>query len=49
MFELTYDEIDVGAVEQAVQTAACGGIVVFVGRVRDHSRGYAVAYLEYEA
>ena len=49
MFELTYDEIDVGAVEQAVQKASCGGHVVFVGRVRDHSRGYAVQYLEYEA
>jgi molybdopterin synthase catalytic subunit len=49
MFELTYDEIDVAAVEQAAQSPACGGSVVFVGRVRQVSRGKSVRYLEYDA
>lgn len=49
MVELTYREIDVAAVERAVQSPACGGVVAFVGRVREQSRGRSVEYLEYEA
>jgi molybdopterin synthase catalytic subunit len=49
MVELTYREIDIAAVERAVQSPACGGIVTFVGRVREQSRGRSVQYLEYEA
>lgn len=49
MLELTREEINIAAVERAVQSPACGGIVAFVGRVREQSQGRSVRYLEYEA
>ncbi len=33
----------------AVAGPATGGIVTFIGQVRDHSRGHTIAFLEYEA
>jgi molybdopterin synthase catalytic subunit len=33
----------------AVERRAAGGVVTFIGKVRDHSRGHAIDHLEYEA
>ncbi len=33
----------------AVRSPGCGGIVTFIGVVRDHSRGQSIEHLEYEA
>lgn len=33
----------------AVEARRTGGVVTFVGKVRDHSRGHAIDHLEYEA
>jgi len=41
--------IDVGAVLDAVEGAAEGAVVLFLGRVRDHARDKAVTRLDYEA
>jgi len=49
MIELTHEAIDVARVERAVHSPDCGGVVVFVGRVRDRSEGRAVRGMEYEA
>ncbi|HTE05283.1 MAG TPA: molybdenum cofactor biosynthesis protein MoaE [Planctomycetota bacterium] len=38
-----------GAVLAAVEGAAEGGVVLFLGRVRDHARGLPVKRLDYEA
>ena len=34
---------------ESVKSAGAGGVVVFIGRVRDHARGRQVERLEYEA
>lgn len=49
MIRLTREPIEAGQVIQAVQRPACGAVAVFLGTVRDHSQGKAVAWLEYEA
>jgi molybdopterin synthase catalytic subunit len=41
--------LDVGAVVRRVTGPEVGGIVTFVGTVRDHARGRSIRYLEYEA
>jgi molybdopterin synthase catalytic subunit len=41
--------LDVGEVTAAVSDPAAGGLTVFVGAVRDHDGGQAVARLEYTA
>lgn len=41
--------LDVGAVVARVVGPDAGGIVTFVGTVRDASRGHAIRHLEYEA
>lgn len=49
MIELTYDPLSPDRCTQAVRQAGSGGIVTFVGCVRDLSEGKHVEYLEYEA
>jgi molybdopterin converting factor subunit 1 len=41
--------LDTGAVVARVAGPGMGGIVVFVGAVRDHARGREIRHLEYEA
>jgi molybdopterin synthase catalytic subunit len=48
-FSLTAQPLDERAVTQAVSTPDAGGVVTFVGRVRDNARGHAVQSLEYDA
>ena len=43
------EAIDVASVVDLVQSPDRGGIISFVGSVRDHNRGRRVLYLEYEA
>lgn len=43
------EPLSVDAVIAAVRDDAFGGIAVFLGTVRDHSRGVRVTHLEYEA
>lgn len=49
MFRLTNDPIDAVALRDSMEDPACGGFVVFEGRVRDHHEGRRVLRLEYEA
>ncbi len=49
MFEICTAPIDVARVVEAVRHDEDGGIVTFVGVVRNHNRGKQVLYLEYEA
>ncbi|HVP28620.1 MAG TPA: molybdenum cofactor biosynthesis protein MoaE [Myxococcota bacterium] len=46
---LSETPLDVGAVVARVAGPDAGGIVTFVGAVRDHARGRSVEKLEYEA
>jgi molybdopterin synthase catalytic subunit len=46
---LSEDALDVGAVVARVNGPGMGGIVTFVGAVRDHARGRKIRHLEYEA
>ena len=46
---LSEKPLDVQAVLGGVAGADCGGVVVFLGAVRDHSKGHAIRHLEYEA
>ncbi len=41
--------LDVGAVVARIAGPDAGGLVTFVGAVRDHSRGRRIEHLEYEA
>jgi molybdopterin synthase catalytic subunit len=41
--------LDEAEVVARVAAADAGGIVSFVGNVRDHARGHSIEYLEYEA
>lgn len=41
--------LSVDEVLEAVRDAACGGIVTFVGVVRDHDNGHVVERLDYSA
>lgn len=49
MIALVAEPIDVGRLLERCADPAAGGLVVFVGRVRDHTHGRAVVRLEYEA
>lgn len=49
MYEITEGELSVEEVASKVGHPSCGAITVFVGTVRDVSRGRKVLYLEYEA
>ena len=50
MFRVTAQAIDVGALQQAVRTDACGGVVTFAGIVRERSDdNRPVTGLSYEA
>ena len=46
---LTNGPIDVGRVVSRVSGPGMGGIVTFVGAVRDHARGRQIRHLEYES
>lgn len=48
-FVLTSQPLNEREVTAAVSTADAGGVVTFVGRVRDNARGRSVIALEYEA
>lgn len=49
MAYLTSDRIDLGPLLESVQSPARGGIVSFLGTVRDHHGGRAVLRLDYSA
>lgn len=46
---ITSNQLDPKACEQAVVYPGAGGIVVFVGTVRDQTKGKSVTHLEFEA
>jgi len=46
---LSAHPLDPTAVATRVEGSDCGGVVTFVGAVRDHARGHAIQRLEYEA
>jgi molybdopterin converting factor subunit 1 len=46
---LSEHALDVGEVIARVSGDDCGGLVTFLGAVRDHSRGQSIRHLEYEA
>ena len=48
-FSLSAQPLDEQAVTALVSSPDAGGMVTFVGRVRDHARGHEVTALEYEA
>src|SRR4051812_5004545 len=47
--KLTEHILDIAACTEAVLSPTCGGIDVFIGTVRNHTKGKAVQYLEFEA
>ena len=49
MIKLTSQPIDPAQLLAAVEDDGSGGVVLFLGTVRDHSQGQAVVALEYEA
>lgn len=49
MCRIVREPIDVRALEAKVAGVANGAVLTFVGQVRHRSRGYEVAYLEYDA
>ncbi len=48
-FELTDQPIDPDALRRRLSQSACGAVVTFEGRVRDHNRGRPVDRIVYEA
>jgi molybdopterin synthase catalytic subunit len=46
---LASQPLDVGEVTRRVAGPGMGGVVVFIGAVRDHARGQSIRHLEYEA
>lgn len=49
MIEITSEKISVQKVITAAYSEDCGAVTVFIGTVRNNSRGQAVDHLEYEA
>lgn len=49
MIELSHDPLSLDRCLESVRRPGSGGLVTFVGMVRDHSNGKAVTHLEYEA
>lgn len=47
-FTIVGEPIDAEWLREALHDSACGAVVVFEGRVRDHNEGRAVQRLEYE-
>ncbi len=48
-FVLTAEPLDEHLAAQIISQDGAGGVVTFVGRVRDEARGHKVTLLEYEA
>ena len=48
-FVLTNEPLDENLAAQIIEQDGAGGVVTFVGRVRDEARGHKVTLLEYEA
>lgn len=48
MIEITREKIDLDAVLAAVEDHATGGLVLFIGRVRNHADGRHVIKMAYE-
>jgi molybdopterin converting factor subunit 1 len=48
-FYLGAEPLVLDRVIAAVERRQAGGVVTFIGKVRDHSRGHAIDHLEYEA
>ncbi|TVM01841.1 MAG: molybdenum cofactor biosynthesis protein MoaE [Candidatus Brocadia sp. WS118] len=49
MIEMCEEKIDVQKVIDAAQAEDCGAVTVFLGTVRNHSRGKEIIRLEYDA
>ncbi len=49
MVQLTHDPIDYHTLTEQVRRADCGGVVTFLGTVRDLTEGRTTAALDYEA
>ena len=49
MIRLTYEPIDYHALTEAVRRPGCGGVVLFLGTVRDLTGDEVTAFLDYEA
>lgn len=49
MVKLTSEKIDIEAVLNSVDDHSTGGVVLFLGRVRDHAEGRKVTKMDYEA
>ena len=49
MYEVTEESLSVDALLRAVSHPGAGGIVIFLGVVRDNNEDRDVSYLEYEA
>ena len=49
MIEITPDKIDVQKIINAAESRDCGAVTVFLGTVRDFSRGKDIERLEYDA
>jgi molybdopterin synthase catalytic subunit len=49
MIRLTHDPIDYHALTEQVRRAECGGVVLFLGTVRDLTDGKVTTALDYEA
>jgi molybdopterin synthase catalytic subunit len=49
MIELTHDPIDFHTLTDAVQSPACGAVVLFLGTVREMTNGAQTLRLKYEA
>lgn len=48
MIEIVREKIEVEKILQAVEDNSTGGVVVFIGRVRDHANGRQVVAMQYE-
>src|SRR5438874_10372454 len=49
MIQLTHDPIDYFALTERVRRPECGGVVLFLGTVRDLTDGRVTVALDYEA
>ena len=48
MVDITHEKIDVDTVLRSVEDDRTGGVVFFIGRVRNHSDGHEVIRMAYE-
>ncbi|MFQ5631042.1 MAG: molybdenum cofactor biosynthesis protein MoaE [bacterium] len=48
MIDVVREKIDIAKILQAVEDDSTGGVVFFVGRVRDHAGDHQVVRMEYE-